>query len=66
MNHKVGGETALNEGDASYTEAFHQKRQKSIVVYMYKYSTSIYPIILLLSRNKFRELRMRGKLILNV
>ena len=33
MNHKVGGETALNEGDASYTEAFHQKRQKSIVVY---------------------------------
>ena len=48
MNHKVGGETALNEGEASYTEAFHQKRQKSIVVYMYmytKYSTSIYPII---------------------
>lgn len=45
MNHKVGGETALNEGEASYTEAFHQKRQKSIVVCMYKYSTSIYPII---------------------
>lgn len=63
MNHKVGGETALNEGEASYTEAFHQKRQKSIVVCI---SIVLVYILLLLSRNKFRELRMRGKLILNV
>ena len=59
MNHKVGGETALNEGEASYTEAFHQKRQKSIVVHIH----SIYILLLLLSRNKFRELRMCGKSI---
>ena len=65
MNHKVGGETALNEGEASYTEAFHQKRQKSIVVYICISIVLVY-ILLLLSRNKFRELRMRGKLILNV
>ena len=65
MNHKVGGETALNEGEASYTEAFHQKRQKSIVVCISISIVLVY-ILLLLSRNKFRELRMRGKLILNV